>query len=158
MFPELMLKVTSKCLDNDSVECTGEQLSMLVNIISVTFEDLTWYASDVDMMPYMDFWKMYHDDDLKIVGETKKLEDMSRIVPQFLSGVFIAIQNSDIGGPSIKNFSTEEEMFVDIGNASIQIRAFDTSYFEVYLSKKEGSEGLLENLSCAELVEKNKQS
>jgi hypothetical protein len=52
-------------------------------------------------------------------------------IEQFFSGVFL-LMPADFGEELQKESWTEEDEFADLGDAIVEIRAFDTSSYDVY--------------------------
>lgn len=70
---------------------------------------------------------------LKKIGAISNLQKIAQEMDQFLSGVFLAIRKDTL----VKNkilLGTEDSEFrqLEIDGVIIEIRAFDTAYFEIY--------------------------
>ena len=68
----------------------------------------------------------------KMVANIMDFIKIIREVDQFLSGVFIAYKKREDNCEL--NYETEDVQFRDFGNAFIEIRAYDTTCFEIYTS------------------------
>lgn len=123
--------------------CLGSQLISLLEKLDILLGECTWYATDVDLnilYPSRPKW----DTPLPCcIGNSQALKKQCILVDQFLSGVFLAYPQSKKPSPGIK-FGTEDERFRDMDNAILEIRAFDTSFFEIYSNDK----NLLQLLLC----------
>ncbi len=77
-----------------------------------------------------------HSFQLKKLGDDASLIDLCENIDQFLSGVFIAIIKADQSNLNGLNVcvGTEDEPFrsLELDGVLIEIRTFDTSYFEIY--------------------------
>jgi hypothetical protein len=126
-------------LNNDKVSCTGEQLAMILKEVESQLDEPTWYAVDVLARNYycLELYEQKEGRQIPFkVGTTQDLVNFALPVPQFESGIFLAVPTSL--GPNItwspNSFNTEDQEFIE--PCTFMIRAFDTSYFEV-LSKDE---------------------
>jgi hypothetical protein len=67
----------------------------------------------------------------KRIGHTEDLLALASNVDQFQSGVLLAFPKDQ--GPYLEQlYGTEDARFRDLGKAILEIRPFDTSYFEIY--------------------------
>jgi hypothetical protein len=73
--------------------------------------------------------------ELRKIGNIHSLINLCENINQFLSGVFIAVKEKNKNSKcSDLRVGTEDEQFrpLHLDGILIEIRAFDTSYFEVY--------------------------
>lgn len=126
-----LLRLTGQMLDKQPFSCTGKQLTVLLHAISTWVRASKWYIFDVSTNSRIpEFLKTKEEFQEAVTLE--ELTSASMRVEQFLSGVFIAVP-VNAGHPDWRpNFLTEDDPPNHIGNAIVEIRAFDTSYFEVY--------------------------
>jgi hypothetical protein len=124
-----------------------EQFAQLLTCIQQETDQLSWYAFDVygSSNQSLDtlFPKPYSE-----ISSTVDLIKMVKEIVQFHSGVFIGINKDKNVEWNIDRLpETEEGEDLQHPNAEIEIRPFDTSYFEIY-----GVDGNIENkiLSCFE--------
>ncbi len=106
-----------------------------------------WYGSDVDTL----------GDNLKIenlmnefprkIGTTEELLHLAENVHQFQSGVFI-LMPKDYGEQLDIEYYTEDEPFRDLGDAILEIRTFDTSFFLVYSNDLQVIDTLSKEFGC----------
>ena len=96
-----------------------------------TIKDAIWYASDVLAVTIPPFIINFNKFTPRRVGNTYDMIAISENVQQFLAGVFLAF-NKDVGDHLDEEFGTEDESFRDVGDAVLEIRAFDTTNFEIY--------------------------
>lgn len=114
-------------------QCLGKQLVEILELIKSDTHNLTWYGTDVEINGSNAYRLELQGYIPKKIGSIDELISLSKSVDQFLSGIFIALPK-DIGPRWNIELSTEDPRFRDIEDAIIEIRAFDTSCFEIYSS------------------------
>ena len=110
--------------------CLGSQLVPILLAVQEWCGKCVWYGSDIELSSPNPHFKDFIGLQLHRIGTTKDVICLVSEAEQFLSGVFVAFAD-DILGQDIE-LATEDERFREIPNALLEIRAFDTSYFEVY--------------------------
>jgi hypothetical protein len=117
----------------EGLNCLGQQIKEILELVELypTIKDAIWYASDLDSSPIPECIRNFGSFVPKKVGNTRNLITICQNVDQFLSGVFFAL-NKDFGDHLDAEFGTEDESFRDISDAVLEIRAFDTTFFEIY--------------------------
>jgi hypothetical protein len=126
----------------DALACTGKQFSDLLRQLDPWIRDCVWYVADIKTNNYVP---------LTATGDLAEqrlsladLYDICAQVDQFLSGIFLAVP-TDCDEPRLNlGIMTEDDLTSDIGDAILEIRAFDTSYFEIYT----GILALADKLHC----------
>ncbi len=119
----------------DEFQCSSLQFSHILEIIYNTPnlpESLIWICSDVNTNSW---YLKLSNTPVFVVHSLKEWECILQNDFQFISGVFIWIQNDishTFNEELSKNFGTEDEEGFHIESSYIEIRAFDTSYFEIY--------------------------
>ncbi len=118
-----------------SAACLGEQFLQLLDFLEQTIViPHTWFAADLDVSfsLHYDYFKKLHGSKLHRI-EIDYFKYLTKDVPQFLSGVLFAIQNNSTVNESL-DVGTDEERFrpLNIEGIVIEIRAFDTYYFDLY--------------------------
>lgn len=113
-------------------QCLGKDLAALLEIIP-NLSDGEWCLFDVQTNDY--------ESNLEVVQRKLKnheLIDYSMHVDQFFSGVFLYFSNQ-CQCAKRKNLliNTEDEKYRNPLNASLEIRAFDTTFFEIYSSEQD---------------------
>lgn len=121
--------------DRDGCTCLGSQLIDIVDVVKAELEAHLWYASDVDAFSSvpselgLDTWF------LRRIGDDAALCNFCSRIEQFIWGVFIAIRDIDCREERIERtqLSAEDEEFrpIDLEGVLLEIRAFDSSLFEV---------------------------
>jgi len=110
--------------------CLGSQLVKLLHVIDAICPNLTWYAADIQAVG--EFPIPHGEPRARIVGDSEALAHMSTGVDQFESGVFAGVPRS-LTKPTFRagGLWTEDEENADLGDAIIELRAFDTSYWSI---------------------------
>ncbi len=128
-----VIRITGKQVEGESICCSGVQLRELLDQISSWVNDCVWYLSDV---------KVNNSVEICIAGELQKQrlsnEALSKLcsqVDQFLSGIFLAVPAKIVNPRLNSGILTEDEPSSDLGDVILEIRAFDTSYFELYTTE-----------------------
>lgn len=129
--PKFLMRIITT-LDSDKNSCLGEQLAQILSCISVETKDCNWYVFDVDYFNksqsklFATSTNIYHFENTdELVSHVVKID-------QFLSGVFIAIKKDVLVEWDIERLpETEMDKFMQHDEAELEIRAFDTSYFEI---------------------------
>lgn len=137
-----LLRVAGEFIDQESSSCTGKQLKELINQVQPWVRGCVWHILDIKTNNAVDV--PASDDGQEVKISTDVLSDFCSRVDQFLSGILLAVP-SDLSRPHLNlDAITEDEPSTDIGDALLEIRAFDTSYFEIYTPIPE----LAEKLHC----------
>lgn len=133
--PKGVIRLTGQQVSGEEVSCTGAQLVKLLQVLKVSGDNFHWFAADIstndNFIPsflingYQPFY----------VGTTEKLIQASSQINQYFSGIFLAVSQK-VKAPiwGVRSFETEDEPTDALGDAILEIRAFDTTYFEIYSS------------------------
>jgi hypothetical protein len=127
--------------------CLGHQLIELLRVIERLYPDLKWYVADVQTIgPSL---TTRREPVPSFVGDTKTLIHAARKVEQFESGVFVGVPNS-LERPVFRagGLWTEDEEDADLGDALVEVRAFDTSYWSVATANPDVVRDILERLGA----------
>ena len=124
--PDYVVRIKGK-----DVDCLGEQLVQILETIEALIPEIIWYGADVETNGDRPWGLGLNGPIPKKIGTTKDLIKMSKGVDQFQRGVFLAF-SEDQGRQLSEELDTEDREFRNMGKAIIEIRAFDTSYFEIY--------------------------
>ena len=129
---KLCLLLKAEVFKDKTAACLGSQFIEIINFLKKSIPSCTWFAADLDCYGN-DHLREFSGYSLKKLGGYSELIKLSEKTVQFLSGVFIAANHSGEMEKAIE-VSTEDERFrpIDCDDVLIEIRAFDTSYFEVY--------------------------
>ncbi len=128
-----VLRLRANCFgDANPLCCSGEQLSRLVCSLERELGPLNWFVSDV--RPGSKF-ELREDRNPTKFGTTDSLAVAAENVLQFESGVFLAVP-ATIACPRLRSeILTDDPTNVDLGDAVVEIRAFDSTFFEIITQK-----------------------
>lgn len=133
--PKYRVLLTKKYFPGAKVVCLGTQLISIINFIKDFLPNHLWYGADVDAVGKGATKHNVNNIQLNIIGTDLQFIEYCSEVEQFIWGVFLCI-NSNFSSQNIQNIEleTEDEPFRSINRDGvlIEIRAFDTSYFEIY--------------------------
>lgn len=116
----------------DEFSCLGEQLVEIINCIREETSDLMWFTFDVDVNSNQVVKELFSNAYWEFLS-TDELIQKAKEINQFYSGVFIGIKKGKhVEWNSNRLPETEEDEGLQHPEAEIEIRPFDTSYFEVY--------------------------
>ncbi|WP_158021830.1 hypothetical protein [Candidatus Protochlamydia naegleriophila] len=137
---------------NSNIVCLGIQLVEIVEFLETFLPSIVWYGSDISIISNTN--NLFVDDKFSDyipikIGSSYELKKQSSKVFQFLSGVFIASKN-EIFWPKTAQIYTENLTFrpLEINDIVLEIRAFDTTYFEIYS----------DNIELINIISKNYKS
>lgn len=146
--PKYSVTISGDKFNKRGVSCTGLQLSLIVNELLGCLKDITWYASDVTTISRLKNWSNFLGSTPAAIGDSSTFDRMLLKTEQFMSGVFLAVARKNILGGFLIKYETEDEAYRDIEFAELEIRAFDTSYYEIYTSKRCIVESLAKRFKC----------
>lgn len=134
--PKYLIRLDNKAFLPEQVVCLGSQLKSVIKNLSELIEAHVWFCADVDAISPIPKKLEINSGQLKKLGHNSSLINLCENIDQFLSGVFIAIieKNENLKIPNL-HIGTEDEQFrplEDLDGVLVEIRAFDTSYFELY--------------------------
>jgi hypothetical protein len=133
--PKFQILLKKENFYPDEVVCLGSQLITIVDFIKIIQIPHIWYSADVDAFGKLPSELGIDSFFMRKIGDDSSLIQICSEINQFLSGVFFAIDakyaNQKIDFVEV---GTEDEKFrpMDIDGVLIEIRAFDTSFFELY--------------------------
>ncbi|MCB1074572.1 MAG: hypothetical protein KDK59_03465 [Simkania sp.] len=133
--PKYLIRLDKKAFVQDQVVCLGAQLKSIIKNLSELIEPHVWFGADVDAISPMPKKLGVDSFQLRKIGDNHFLLNLCENIDQFLSGVFIAVKEKDQNFKySELRVGTEDEQFrsLNLDGVLIEIRAFDTSYFEIY--------------------------
>lgn len=127
---KFILRMTQTA-DLQEHSCLGEQLAQILTCVLDETKNYSWYVFDIDY--YTAVTNKLFSSPICRIDKTIDLIDKVKQVHQFLSGVFIAINREKAINWDVEFLpSTEEEEGLQHDDAELEIRAFDTTYFEIY--------------------------
>lgn len=129
--PTFILRLSGKHFQSE-IGCLGKQLAQILASIQDETSSFNWFAFDVfgssNQPSDVLFPRPYSE-----ILSTDELIKKAKEIVQFHSGVFIGIRKGkEIGWETNTLPETEESEGLQHPEAEIEIRTFDTSYFEIY--------------------------
>lgn len=131
--PSSFVRLQAKHFDSGFV-CEGAQLKEIIQGLELDKLCLSWFVADIDAEQESPQGVSRRDYRLCQIGSTDQVIAITDEIDQFLSGVFVAFTDPAVGANYSEKIATEDPPFREILGALIEIRCFDTSYFEVYSS------------------------
>lgn len=129
--PTFILRLSGEYFQSE-IGCLGKQLAQILACIQDETSNFTWFAFDVfgsSNQPSEVLFPKPYSESLN----TDELIKKAKEIVQFHSGVFIGIRKGkEIGWETNTLPETEESEGLQHPEAEIEIRPFDTSYFEIY--------------------------
>jgi hypothetical protein len=137
--PKYRILLTSKCFPGDTVVCLGTQLISIINALHTFLPKHTWYGTDVDAVGKNAMKLGRNDFRLNLIGSDLNFIEYCLGIDQFIWGDFLCI-DSNFSSQNIQSveLETEDEQFRSIAcnGILVEIRTFDTSFFEIFLEDK----------------------
>lgn len=133
--PKYLIRLDTQAFSHDQAVCLGSQLNSIIKNLSELIEPHIWFGADVDAISPMPKKLGINSFQLRKIGDRHSLINLCENIDQFLSGVFIAVKEKNQNFKCLElRVGTEDEQFrsLNLDGILIEIRAFDTSYFEVY--------------------------
>lgn len=124
-------------IDGSSASCLGIHLKSILQILENQTHECVWFIADVDAHQVISDSLTGKLQEPQAFGDTRKLINLSENVDQFLSGVFLAVPVQQVPNHWAHSFSTERPPFDEMESAMFEIRAFDTTFMEVFAVEKE---------------------
>ena len=130
---QYLIRLNKEVFPQDPVVCLGSQLKSIVEKLSELMESHVWLAADVDALSPMPEKLAIDSFQLRKIGDDQLLINLCENIDQFLSGVFIAVRLNNCKYSELP-IGTEDEQFrsLSLDGVLLEIRAFDTSCFEMY--------------------------
>ena len=133
--PEYRVVVTKNCFPSDNVICLGVQLISIIEFLKEFTPCHVWFCADVDATGENINQFNINACQLGLIGDSDQLIQYCLGINQFICGVFVCIDNS-YSVQNIQNIElkTEDTEFRNIAceGVFLEIRTFDTSFFEIY--------------------------
>ncbi|MBL8918550.1 MAG: hypothetical protein JNJ54_06785 [Myxococcaceae bacterium] len=110
--------------------CLGEQLVALLRAIEELRPNLKWFVADAQTLG--SFPVPRREPTPMLIGDARALIQAAQEVDQFESGVFAGVPPA-IARPAFRagGLFTEDDEAADLGDAVVEVRAFDTSYWTI---------------------------
>lgn len=130
--------------------CLGEQIAAVVMLVGRLRANLVWYLADVEGVgPAL----AERTSQPTLFGDSFRLATAAAAVSQFQRGVFVGVPKG-IASPQFRNGGlwTEDDDDADLGDAVVEIRAFDTTYVLVATIAAEVAEAVTQAFSIRRAV------
>jgi hypothetical protein len=129
MRPRDMVRLQASAF-HGAMSCLGEQLVALLHTIQELRPGLKWYVADAQTIGPSPVPR--REPTPVLIGDTRALIEAAQRVEQFESGVFAGVPSA-IAQPAFRaaGLWTEDEEDADLGDAAVEVRAFDTSYWSI---------------------------
>ncbi len=111
------------------IACLASSVSILVNLVADHIDGY-WYGSDMSFYSKCDLSPFEGNPPRRIGGADYLLSLLAK-TGQFESGVLLLFP-CDKGEVLDRAYFTEDEEYRDIGDAILEIRFFDTNFYEIY--------------------------
>ena len=148
---KVLTRIRGHQIDGQNVCCTGTQLISILKVLENPLAECSWYVVDISTNhPLPGIFKALHEP-IRL-GNTSTLIKACKRCDQFLTGIFLAVPDRVKHPTWSRIFDTLDEPFGDLGPAVLEIRAFDTTYFEIYSSDTESVQMLCDRFA-SQLVE-----
>lgn len=142
--PKLGFRVVGQELDENEVCCTGRQTALLLQKLNELHSGTVWYASDL-------VWStgVVGESGTPIrLGDYNKTRKILGSIDQFQFGILLGFEEGNLP----KNFKakhfTEDMPYSENEGALIEVRLFDTTYFEVYFSDAKFADKFVSTVKC----------
>lgn len=134
-YPKFQILLNKESFYPEEAICLGTQLITIIDYLGTILKPHIWYAADVDAFSIIPSKFGINSYFLKNIGNDLSLVKICSQIDQFLSGVFLAIgvQNTTVRIENLQ-VGTEDGQYrsLNIQGVLVEIRAFDTSFFEIY--------------------------
>lgn len=132
--PKYLICPNKKSFFPEEAVCLGSQLKDIVKKLNGLIDAHIWLCADIDALSPIPKKLGIDSFQLQKIGNDYSLINLCENIDQFLSGVFIAVRENLNLEYSSLYIDTEDEQFrsINLEGVLIEIRAFDTSYFEIY--------------------------
>jgi hypothetical protein len=144
-----------KCFPEDTAVCLGDQLISIIQSLKDCLPSHIWYGADVDAVGENATNPDLQGFQLKPIGTDLQFTQYCSRINQFIWGVFVCIDsNSSFQDIQSVELKTEDEQFrsIALNGIFVEIRAFDTSYFEIYSEDEKILERISAQFNSAELT------
>ena len=149
-YPKSQLIIKKESFYPDKVVCLGSQLIIIIEFLKKILAPHIWYAADIHALSTTPNQLAFNSSFLSKIGNDLSLIEICSQINQFLSGVFIAVHiQHSIQEIEHLEVRTEDEPFrsLPINGVLIEIRTFDTSFFELYSENENIIKKLAENFN-----------
>ena len=126
MKPVASISLRPEDFGSGGLACLGWQVAEVIRAIDSACPGLSWYVADVQTVGYQ--FPFRRRPTPEQVGDSTALENAARMVEQFESGVFVGVPAA-IEAPRWRSggLYTDDEERAELGDALVEVRAFDTT-------------------------------
>lgn len=144
--PKFHLILSTEHFYPSTVICLGSQMISLIDFLETKLPPHTWYSADVDAIGQTVRKYNLQSGIIKKIGTASSLKKICAEIDQFLSGVFFAVRNDQQHESIDVEVDTEDKPFrtLNIEGVLLEIRAFDTSFFDFFSENEQILKELLE--------------
>lgn len=137
--PKFLIRLNKGFFLKNYAACLGSQLLQIVNFIESYIPPQTWFGADINCISNDKNLIKYNSFFLTEIGDVSLLKQFLMNVDQFSSGVFLALRKEIFAKNNLMALRTEDPEYrsLNINGVILEIRAFDTSYFEIYSDDSE---------------------
>ncbi|MBI1927087.1 hypothetical protein HYR99_22945 [Candidatus Poribacteria bacterium] len=146
-----LTRIRGHQIDGQPVCCTGTQLISILKVLENQLSECSWYVADISTNHPLPVIFQTNTEPTRL-GNTATVITACQQCDQFLTGIFLAVPDIVTHPRWSRIFETLDEPFGDVGPAVLEIRAFDTTFFEIYSSDKERLQTLCDKFA-SQLVE-----
>ena len=134
--PKYLIRLSKNNFSLNDFACQGKQLEDILNFIKNLLPTHIWFGSDIWTNSNRYLNDNFESFKLKKIGDLTTLICLASQTSQFMNGIFVAIKKEEasLEASFDLELDTEDEEFriIDLTGIIMEIRAFDTSYFEIY--------------------------
>lgn len=130
----IVIRLSAESIDGGHICCLGSQLASIVSVLGQSLGDVVWYAADVDSIGVV---LPICKQSPCLIGHSNRLIELVEHIDQFLRGVFLAVDPQKTNPQFRSDIDTEDSIEADLGDALVEIRAFDTTFFEILTNKEQ---------------------
>lgn len=132
-----LLRLDGDLLSSEGVSCTGLQLIKILKCFENFLPRCNWYAADMSANNVVMELSPFSEPFPKCLESFEQLLYLSFQVDQFYSGIIFAVpeETKVLFWPD-RSYITDDFPEKLLGEAIIELRLFDTSYFEIYSSEE----------------------
>lgn len=132
--PRYAMVLKGNQIDGDASNCTGEQIAVVMDAIGRTATACVWFGSDVESTSGQSFAIPIERNIPAFIGDTDSATTFVREVDQFIWAVFLFVPTTRLPShwPEMRAEGVGAEWFRDIGDAVVEVRAFDSSALMIF--------------------------
>jgi len=129
-----VLLLDASAFEGDDVACLGRHVASVIREIEQIIPNAIWYVADVSVNQPTPL-ELVGGAEPHLVGDSTRVIESCERVDQFLSGRFWACRVDTplrVDGYRVRGRLFTDSVESELGGAAFELRAFDTSYIEIY--------------------------